>query len=111
MYAQRLEARPWFEAGTKLDGAKAFQLLKEQTVNHLSQQYCVYVHIPFCESICDFCALYTKAVRHDQTAVFDKYLETTISAIGAHPYNRTFWWWDTLTHWIGAFFTVGLCAA
>ncbi len=85
MYAQRLEAHPWFESGNKLEGTKAFQLLKQQTENHLSRAYCVYVHIPFCDSICDFCALYTKAVKHDQDAVFDAYLDTTLSAIREHP--------------------------
>ncbi len=86
MYVQRLEARPWFETGNKLDGPAAFQLLKQRTENHQSRTRCVYVHIPFCESICDFCALYTKAVKHDQVAVFDNYLDTTLSAIRAHPY-------------------------
>ncbi len=86
-FARRLESRPWFEAGRPLDGEAArkyLMALRERPTNQ-SRPYCVYVHVPFCASICRYCALYTRAVRGNADAVFDEYIERIHQAIATHP--------------------------
>lgn len=86
-FAQRLESHPWFEAGRSLDGEAAREYLftlRERSKGQ-PRPYCVYVHVPFCASICRYCALYTRAVRGRADAVFDEYLERVCQAIADHP--------------------------
>ena len=86
-FAQRLESRPWFEAGRPLDGetAREYLIALRERPRDQSRPYCVYVHVPFCASICRYCALYTRAVRGDADAVFDEYIERIGHAIASHP--------------------------
>ena len=82
-FPSRVEACPWFEAGRTLDGDEALGLLRERSADH---PYCVYVHVPFCASICSFCALYTRAVPSATGApVFNEYVERIRAAALAHP--------------------------
>lgn len=87
-FAQRLESHPWFEAGLPLDGeaARAQLLAHRRGPIGRATPYCIYVHVPFCASICRYCALYTRAVRANADAVFDEYLERLSQAIAEHPY-------------------------
>lgn len=84
-FAQRLENLPWFEAGVPLAPEVAWTRLAESARGAAARPYCVYVHVPYCASICSFCALYTRAVPGHADAVFDAYLQTLHSAAAAHP--------------------------
>jgi coproporphyrinogen III oxidase-like Fe-S oxidoreductase len=46
----------------------------------------VYVHVPFCTSICPYCALYTRAIPHDGGAALDEYVEAVRIALAGHPW-------------------------
>ena len=90
-FAQRLESRPWFEAGRPLDGeaAREYLVALRERSKDQPRPYCVYVHVPFCASICRYCALYTRAVRGNADAVFDEYIERVCQAIADHPNARS----------------------
>lgn len=47
--------------------------------------YCVYVHVPYCASICSFCALYTRAVPAGADDELDAYVEALRAAAHGHP--------------------------
>lgn len=87
-FAQRLESHPWFEAGRTLDGeaAREYLVALRECSGDQPRPYCIYVHVPFCASICRYCALYTRAVRGHADAVFDEYLERVGQAIADHPH-------------------------
>ena len=87
-FGHRIEARPWFEAGRAIDGESAWAYLRALRENgeRDAPAYCVYVHVPFCASICRYCALYTRAVHRDAHAVFDEYIERVCAGIASHPY-------------------------
>lgn len=90
-FVQRLESHPWFDVGRPLDGDAALTRLRAQRHDSASRvtPYCIYVHVPFCASICSYCALYTRAVRGNADAVFDEYLERLSQAIAQHPYAHS----------------------
>ena len=87
-FEQRVEVGPWFDVGQRLDGIA----VKKRHVAALdkhgapSRSYCIYVHVPFCARLCSFCALYTRAVRHNQDQVFDEYLGFVKQTIATHPF-------------------------
>ncbi|MEZ5397865.1 MAG: radical SAM protein [Bryobacterales bacterium] len=85
-FKQRVEGRPWFEAGQPLDGQEAERYLEEiyQNRNGSSSPYCIYVHIPFCATICSFCALYTHAIQQNFDSVFDEFLEMIQLQVNSH---------------------------
>lgn len=87
-YARRLESGPWFSVGEQLDGASAHQrvLAIRQRDGGAGRPYCVYVHVPFCTSICRFCALYTFGVSTRADDVFDRYLDLVLRSIDRHPW-------------------------
>ena len=86
MYDERIESHPWFDVGRHLEGHEAYQFLQSQRQDHAQRQRCIYVHIPFCDSICDFCALYTRAVPAHNDNVFDQYVSQIKYAIEQHPF-------------------------
>lgn len=86
-FAQRLESHPWFKAGRLMDGeaAREYLIALRECSRDQPRPYCIYVHVPFCASICRYCALYTRAVRGGHAdAVFDEYLERGCQAIAVH---------------------------
>jgi oxygen-independent coproporphyrinogen-3 oxidase len=89
-FDQRIESHPWFEVGDAIDGeaAKKYLALERQSKG-LPHPYCIYVHVPFCESICRFCALYTRGVRVNDDAVFDQYIDFVKQSIVNHPNANT----------------------
>ncbi len=86
-FEQRIEGRPWFESGLAIDGEAAQEYLDilRSSHNDKPRSYCIYVHVPFCSSICSYCALYTRAVRGDKDRVFDEYLTRVQKSISTHP--------------------------
>jgi oxygen-independent coproporphyrinogen-3 oxidase len=92
-YHQRAEPGPWFGVGRSLDGAAVYERLRADsatatlaaTNGDTVRPYCVYVHVPFCSSICGFCALYTHAVAPDAHDVLDQYVELVGRSIASHP--------------------------
>jgi coproporphyrinogen III oxidase-like Fe-S oxidoreductase len=87
-YPRRLESRPWFAAGRSVDGLMALQQLREQRRRlEGADRYCVYVHVPFCASICSFCSLYTRAVSPGAHDVLDEYVALVLDSIDAHPWR------------------------
>jgi oxygen-independent coproporphyrinogen-3 oxidase len=88
-YSQRVEAGPWFTVGARLGGDEVHQrLLTSRPQEGAGRPYCVYVHVPFCSSICRFCALYTRAVAPGADGVLDEYLDLVLRSIASHPWNR-----------------------
>lgn len=82
----RAEARPWFEAGRSLSPDQAWaHLQRVHGPGDARRPYCVYVHVPFCASICAFCALYTRAVSPNADTVFDGFVDTLTGGIASHP--------------------------
>jgi coproporphyrinogen III oxidase-like Fe-S oxidoreductase len=82
----RVEARPWLDAGRRLTVDQAWaQLQRVHGERAPGRPYCVYVHIPFCASICAFCALYTKAVNASADTVFDGFVDALVRGIRGHP--------------------------
>lgn len=88
MYARRLETGPWFTVGEHLNGPAAHQRVVD--VRHASEgaqrPYCVYVHVPFCASICSFCALYTQGVNANAHERFDEYLNAVLRSLESSPW-------------------------
>ena len=86
-FEQRFESHPWFEVGRAMDGeaARDYLVVLRQGATRQPRPYCIYVHVPFCASRCRFCALYTRAVRANAEAVFDKYLDGVQQSIESHP--------------------------
>lgn len=88
-YSHREEAGPWFTVGDRLDGDEVHErLLASRPQDGAGRPYCVYVHVPFCASICRFCALYTRAVPPGADHVLDEYLELVLRSIASHPWKR-----------------------
>ncbi len=87
-YPHRLESGPWLAAGSPLDGATVHERLVATRAAAASQffPYSVYVHVPFCASICSFCALYTRTVSSDADAALDEYLECVTRSLAEHPW-------------------------
>lgn len=85
-YPTRLESGPWFAAGTRLDGETVQRRLETARLHSNNRPYSVYVHVPFCGSICSFCALYTRAVAPDDAQVLDEYLECVTESLASHPW-------------------------
>ncbi|MBI4473384.1 MAG: radical SAM protein [Acidobacteria bacterium] len=87
LFERRLEAGPWFEASRRLDSTEAESYYGQLCRNEEAarRRYCIYVHVPFCNSICSFCALYTHAVSKDADAVFEEFLAFTVRHIESHP--------------------------
>lgn len=89
-YSQRVEAGPWFTVGEPLGGDEVHQrLLANRPQEGAGRPYCVYVHVPFCSSICRFCALYTRAVAPGADDVLDEYLDLVLRSIASHAWNQT----------------------
>ena len=88
MYAQRVETGPWFGVGKTLSGEQAYIKLQNIGSANDNRKQCLYVHIPFCETICSFCALYTKAVKSTQKHIFDEYLSYVLRSLDNHPCVR-----------------------
>ena len=88
VYQRRLECGPWFEAGEQLDGAEAFARILEAFVGDrgVPRPYAVYVHVPFCHSICSFCALYTSALGPNGNARLDRYLDAVLRSLDMNPW-------------------------
>ncbi len=90
-FDQRYEIGPWLDISTTLDGDSAWRCLSRMTKQYGQdpRPYCVYVHVPFCASICSYCCLYTRAVRANANAVFDEYIENVSEIISRHPNTRS----------------------
>lgn len=89
-YPSRLEAGPWFSVGEQLDGPAANQrvlALRDGSAQR-PRPYVVYVHVPFCESICSFCALYTFGLRNRTDARLDQYLDAVLCSLEQNPWYR-----------------------
>jgi coproporphyrinogen III oxidase-like Fe-S oxidoreductase len=87
-YPVRLESGPWFAAGTMLDGPAVHEQLRRAYAEPATARpRAVYVHVPFCGSICSFCALYTRAVAPDAHGVFDEYLDAVRRSLERHPWR------------------------
>jgi oxygen-independent coproporphyrinogen-3 oxidase len=88
-YLRRIEAGPWFSVGTPLDGGVVEDRLRAAPPRGgETGRYCVYVHVPFCASICSFCALYTRAVPPEAVDVLDEYLDLARRSLDVHPWRR-----------------------
>src|SRR5262245_5098480 len=85
-YAQRTESSPWFSVGEQLDGAAAYERVK--AVHHFdrSHAYCLYLHVPCCETVCTFCALYTFGVGRNAEDTFDRYLDSVLRSLDDNPW-------------------------
>lgn len=85
-YHQRIESGPWFSAGDQLDGDAATERLRNyrRRCGPTPPPYAVYVHVPFCESICSFCALYTHGVGAAAVDVFDEYIDHIRGCLDSH---------------------------
>ncbi|MCG8454807.1 MAG: radical SAM protein [Holophagales bacterium] len=88
MYPTRLDAGPWFTVGKQLDGSEAFERVSRfrRTPAGARRPYCVYVHVPFCRSICSFCALYTFGVGPDADHRFDEYVDMVLRSLPSNPW-------------------------
>lgn len=89
-YTTRLESGPWFTVGQPLDGRTIHDQLHAMRPDapESVRPYCIYVHVPFCASICSFCALYTQAVPRDADPVLDEYLDLVRVSIDRHPWTQ-----------------------
>ena len=90
-YTRRVEVSPWFEAGVARSGDDVYGEMAAQRLDgRWCAPYCVYVHVPFCRSICRYCALYTTALPPgaERDLVLDGYLRTVTAAIDVHPWSR-----------------------
>ena len=80
LYQSRFEVGPWFEAGRSVDG--------RSVQDHLTAArgpYCLYIHVPFCDKRCNFCALYTFVLGADREAGYERYLEMVSRSVASHP--------------------------
>jgi oxygen-independent coproporphyrinogen-3 oxidase len=86
-FEQRLESHPWFEVGRALDSeaARDYLVVLRKRTKRQPHPYCIYVHVPFCASICRFCVLYTRAVQINAAAVFNQYIDWVQQSIETHP--------------------------
>jgi oxygen-independent coproporphyrinogen-3 oxidase len=87
-YPIRLEAGPWFTAGEQLDGPTAHErvlAVRNKTVDR-HRPYAVYVHVPFCSSICSFCALYTFGAGPNSGYRFDEYTDVVLRSLEHNPW-------------------------
>ncbi|HEV3040917.1 MAG TPA: radical SAM protein [Candidatus Angelobacter sp.] len=87
-YPTRLDSGPWFTVGEQLDGLSAYQRIRDarsRSVNSC-RPYCVYVHVPFCHSICNFCALYTHGVGANAEDRFDEYIDVVLRSLPHNPW-------------------------
>jgi coproporphyrinogen III oxidase-like Fe-S oxidoreductase len=84
---QRIEIGPWFEGGDKIDNNDSQKYLQEMNrkSNQHNKPYCIYIHIPFCPNKCNYCALYTFAVKENQKEIFDTYLDMIKISLATHP--------------------------
>lgn len=85
-YPRRLESAPWFAVAERLDGPSARERVLAVRGRVGKRPYCVYVHVPFCSTICRFCALYTFGVSLRDDQVFDTYLEFVQRSLARHPW-------------------------
>jgi anaerobilin synthase len=87
-YSRRRESEPWFSVGEQLDGASAHRRVKASRDGESggSRPYCVYVHVPFCASICRFCALYTFGVSANADDVSSTYVDVVRRSLDTHPW-------------------------
>jgi anaerobilin synthase len=87
-YGRRCETGPWFAVGSKLDGEAVYGRLREDRAGEgWLRPYCIYVHVPFCTSICSYCALYTSALPDDAGAALDEYVSAVGTALESHPWS------------------------
>ncbi len=88
MYSTRLDAGPWFNVGEQLDGPEAFERVSSIRRAPAGERrpYCVYVHVPFCRSICSFCALYTFGVGANASHRFDEYVDVVLRSLEYNPW-------------------------
>lgn len=87
-YTRRRETGPWFAVGTPLDGEQVHDRLRAGRATHDGlQPYCVYVHVPFCKSICRYCALYTRPIPRDGGSALDEYVQMVARVLERHPWR------------------------
>jgi coproporphyrinogen III oxidase-like Fe-S oxidoreductase len=86
-FEQRIEIGPWFNVGQRLGPFEAHSHLisYKKKVDREKRQYCIYVHVPFCLSRCEYCALYTFAVKKERGKILDEYLDMVKKSILSHP--------------------------
>ncbi|MCC6155357.1 MAG: radical SAM protein [Candidatus Hydrogenedentes bacterium] len=88
-YPHRIESAPWFAAGEQLDGAsvcnRVIELASER--EWPARPYAVYVHVPFCKSICSFCALYAQALGGTPERRLDEYLSGVLRSLELNPWQ------------------------
>lgn len=88
-YTWRLESGPWHSVGEPLDGPEVVERVRavRRRPGGAVRPYAVYVHVPFCVSICSFCALYTHGVGSDADDRFDAYTDAVLRSIELHPWT------------------------
>jgi oxygen-independent coproporphyrinogen III oxidase len=63
--------------------AEARQWLAKRTIGGIGQPLSVYVHLPFCESICYYCGCNKVVTRdHGKSAKYIKYLDKELTLVG-----------------------------
>ena len=87
-YAERVEPGPWFAAGEPLDAAAVVARMRHEVEQGagVPRPYAVYVHVPFCKTICSFCALYTSALGKNADRRLDSYLEAVLESLESNPW-------------------------
>ena len=86
-YPRRLDAGPWFTAGERLDGPAADERVRAERTREAGRPYAVYAHVPFCRSICSFCALYTTLAGPDAESRFDEFTDAVLRSLEGNPWT------------------------
>jgi len=86
-FEQRIEIGPWFNVGQRVGShdAQSHLIKYKRYVDSERRPYCIYVHVPFCPSRCEYCALYTFEVKKDIDKTLDEYLDIVKKSILNHP--------------------------
>jgi oxygen-independent coproporphyrinogen-3 oxidase len=71
-----LPAPVWARRGLPDDGSRAWALLQEELKTAPAHKaFCIYVHIPFCDSRCEFCDCYAFALRRNREIHTGRYTD------------------------------------
>jgi oxygen-independent coproporphyrinogen-3 oxidase len=87
-YAYRVENRGlpmpiWAARGLPDDGSHAWSILQaELQTAPIERPICIYVHVPFCDSHCDFCDCYAFALRQQRQIHTQSYTSHLLTEIG-----------------------------